>query len=90
MGFAVPVFRRFPSLDPLVLFSRVALPWHRHDGGIDNLSAHGQIAVIAQVSVELVEQGFDQPGLGQFFTIEPDGFGVGYAVFDAKVKEAHE
>ncbi len=47
-----------------------------------------QIAIITQISVKPVKQGFDHPGFGQLLAVNPDRFGIRHAVFNTKIKKA--
>ena len=44
-----PVFRRLAFLDRLVLLARVMLFGRRHDRRVDDLSAHGEVALVLQI-----------------------------------------
>src|SRR3974377_1810583 len=52
-------------LDRLVLLPRVPLFGHRHDGGIDDLSAARNVALRAEMLVEAIEQLFNNASLGE-------------------------
>lgn len=52
------------------------LTWCLDQGRINQLPAHGQIAAVAQLTVEGVEQRPDRAGLGQALPEHADGVGV--------------
>jgi hypothetical protein len=85
-----PVFRRLAVLDRFVLFARVMLFGRRHDRCIDDLSAHGEVALVLQISVEQIKQVFHCARLRQRLAIEPQGLGVGNRVFDPQAEKPHE
>jgi hypothetical protein len=49
----------------------------RHQCGIDDLPAHGQIASFLQLTVEISEQGVECASIGQPLTEHPDRVGIG-------------
>src|SRR3974377_2222443 len=53
------------TLDRLVLLPRVPLFGHRHDGGIDDMSAARNVALRAEMLVEAIEQLFNNASLGE-------------------------
>src|SRR4051812_6589134 len=86
----LPRDRRIAVLDRLVLFAAVALHGRRHDGGVDDLAAHGQVAPALQMGIEGLEQRLDQPRLRELLAIQPDRLGVGDPIREAQSQEAHE
>jgi len=64
-----PAFRHLAGLDRLILFSVVAVLRYRNDRRVDDLTAHGQIAVLFQMTVEVREQCLDQAGFRQCLAI---------------------
>src|ERR1700730_3194898 len=53
-----PVFRRLAVLGRFVLFARIVLLGRRHDRCVDDLSAHGEVALVLQEPVKQIEQLF--------------------------------
>jgi hypothetical protein len=51
-------FRCLAFLDGLVFLPRIIVFWRRNDRRIDDLSAHREVALVLQISVEQVEQLF--------------------------------
>src|SRR4051794_26303076 len=86
----LPRDRRIAVLDRLVLFAAVALHGRRHEGGVDDLAAHGQVAPALQMGIEGLEQRLDQPRLRELLAIQPDRLGVGDPIREAQSQEAHE
>lgn len=67
-------------LDVGLLGVGIALLRRCHDGGIDNLAAHRQIARLGEVFVEALEQVLDRLGLREVLAEQPDRLGVRHAI----------
>jgi hypothetical protein len=81
---------RLAGLDLRVPLATVALPRRGDDAGVDDLSAHRQVALRAKVGVERVAQTLDHAGLGQRLAIRPQRRGVRHPVLDPRPEDAHE
>src|SRR3954454_11377363 len=81
---------RIAVLDRLVLLAAWALHGRRHDGGVNDLAAHGQIAPALQRGVEGIKQRLDQPRLRELLAIQPHCRRVGHPIRKAQSQEAHE
>ena len=86
----IPPLRRAAVLDGRVLVSAVPLTRSRNEGGVDDLPAHRQKTVLAQIRVEGGKQGVDRAGIGQRLAIQPQRGGVGHRIFQAQTQKAHE
>ena len=86
----LPVLGRFllprrggsATLDCLVFLARVPLCGHLHDGGIDDLTAAGDIAIRLEILVEAIEQPFNDASLGELLSEQPQRRAVGDAILD--------
>jgi hypothetical protein len=54
----------------------VPLLGRRHQCGIDDLSTHGQIASLFQLTVEIAKQRVERPSIGQTLTERSDCVGI--------------
>ena len=81
---------RIAVLDRLILRAAVALHGRGHDGGVDDLAAHGQVAPAFQIGVEGIKQRLDQPCLRELLAIEPNRCRVRDPILEAQAQEAHE
>src|SRR4029453_12675957 len=75
-GFLLPLDRRSPSLHGFVLVTAVALLRHRHDRGINHLTATGHVALRRKMLVKAIEQFLNETSLGQFLAEQPQRSGV--------------
>src|SRR5262245_63366605 len=64
-GLLLPSVGRLASLDRLVLLLGVTLLGHRHNCGVNDLSAARNVALGLEMPAEAFEQLVDQPGLRQ-------------------------
>src|ERR1700674_5227995 len=80
----LPRLGRLATLDRFVLLPCVPLFGHRHDGGIDDLSAARDIALRAEMPVEAIEQLFNDASLGELLAEQPQRRAVGDAVLDPR------
>jgi len=55
----------------------VALLGRRDQRRVDDLSAHGEVAALLQLPVEVGEQRLERAGLGELLAEQPDRIGVG-------------
>ena len=85
-----PALRDAAGLDRRLLGLGVALLRRRHDRGVDDLPAHGEIAGLPQRGVEAREQRLHRAGPLQRLAEGPDGVGVRHRVGQAEPEEAHE
>src|SRR5262245_6047662 len=86
-GLLLPSCRCAPSLQLGVLITTVPLRRHRHDTGVDDLPATRHVTLGRKM---LVEQLFDQPGLGQLLAEQPKRRGVRNAVLNREPQKARE
>lgn len=67
-----------------------ALAWSRNDAGVDDLSAHGEIAQALEVAIEPSEQGVDSISADQGFAKAPDRRLVGRVVAIVEPQETND
>ena len=72
------------------MFALVALNRCLHQRRVDDLAAAGQVTVLMQLLLYLVEHKRAGSGLGQSVARQPDGFGVGDAAALGQVEELQE
>src|SRR5471032_3256791 len=68
----LPVLRSGAGLDLLVLLAAVTLARHRHDRGVDHLTAAHDVALGFEILAEPIEQLVDQTCLGQLLAEQPE------------------
>ena len=86
----LPAFRRFASLDGIVLVAVVALLGHRDNRRINHLPAARNKALGVEMVIELVKQIPDHLGLGELFTKQPDRRGIRHRRLDAETQKTHK
>ena len=59
-----------------------------HDGGVDDLTASGEVASFLDLQHQVFEQRFDEFGFNKTFLIHPDGVGVGYGILQLQAEKA--
>src|SRR5262245_7203489 len=79
----LPLHRRLPGLDGFVLVTAVALLRHRHNRGINHLSAPRNVTLRLQMLVKAIEQLLDQPSFGELLAIKPQRGRIRDTVLDA-------
>ena len=72
------------------MFAPIALNRCLHQRRVDDLSAPGQVTMLMQLLLYLVEHKRADSGLGQSVARQPDGFGVGDAAALGQVEELQE
>ena len=85
-----PFFGHLALLDVLALLAPITIPRHVHQTGIDDLAAPGQAACQPQLLIEGIKQLFHQSMTGQLFPEQPEGLGIGYAIFRLKPQKPLE
>src|SRR5262247_181804 len=89
-GLLLPSLGRLAGLDRLVLLLGVTLLGHRHNCGVNDLSAARNVALGLEMLAEAFEQLVDQPGLRQRLAKYPDRGGIRHWVLEVEIKKAHE
>lgn len=84
----VPVLGDTTFLDRDLLLLGVALLGRGHDGGVNDLPAHGQVAAIFERGIKAREEPVDCLGLHKPFAEQPDRGGIGYGAFQPDAQEA--
>jgi len=85
-----PFFGHLALLDVRVLLAPVTVPRHVHQAGIDDLPTFGQKSGQPQLLIEGIKQLFHHSMTGQLFPEQPEGLGVGYAIFRRKPQKPLE
>src|SRR5262245_52494051 len=89
-GLLFPSLGRLAGLDRLVLLLGVALLGHRHNRGVNDLSAARNVALGLKMLAEAFEQLVDQPGLRERLPRSPDRGGIRHWVLEVEIKKVHE
>ena len=88
-GFVGPdLVGRLARLDRVLLRRGVALLGRGHQRGIDDLPAHGEIAALLELAVEVGEQHVERTRLGQLLAEQPDRVGIGRRRAKIEAEEA--
>ena len=83
------LIRCLAGLDGVFFVLRVPLAWRRHQAGVDDLPAHGQIARILDRLVQLLEQPIEGARRDQRLAKTPERVGVGDRVGDRQPAKPH-
>src|SRR5258706_1669813 len=89
-GLLLPSLGRLAGLDRLVLLLGVTLLGHRHNCGVNDLSAARNVALGLEMLAETLKQLVDQPGLRQGLPEQPERAGIRHRVPDLQIEKAHE
>ena len=64
--------------------------WNNFEGGINHLSSTFHIALLRQLFVETIEQGFHQIQFFEMFTKQPGSFDILYFGIQLQSQKVHE
>jgi hypothetical protein len=86
--FVGPTLRRLAVFDLCILISRAVLGWNRYERGINDLTAHRQVALFFQIAVKVLEQGIDHAALRKLIAVQPDRLGIQASVPISDIEKA--
>ena len=66
------------------------LGWNRYERGVNDLTAHRQVALFFQIAVKVLEQGINHAALRKQIALQPDRLGVGDFAIKTQAQKPHE